>query len=137
MGFAPVSNPKLASLFIFREPKKANFGGTLAAPVFRNVMHAALRYLGVPPDKTERRKDKSIPVLEAATHDSSTKVGANIAMLDGVPDFRGLTIREVLRRANELSLPISIVGSGIAIRQKRVSKTLKVYFESKASGGRT
>lgn len=45
MGFAPADNPKLAAIVVFDEPKPQHFGGTVAAPVFKEVIEKSLRYL--------------------------------------------------------------------------------------------
>ena len=51
VGFAPVSNPRLIVAVMLDEPSAGQYyGGSVAAPVFSNVVGAALRLLGVPPD---------------------------------------------------------------------------------------
>jgi cell division protein FtsI (penicillin-binding protein 3) len=51
VGFAPVSNPRLIVAVMLDEPGAGQYyGGTVAAPVFAEVMGGALRLLGVAPD---------------------------------------------------------------------------------------
>jgi cell division protein FtsI (penicillin-binding protein 3) len=51
VGFAPASNPRLIIAVAIDEPSgSAYYGGTVAAPVFSDVMGGALRMLGVPMD---------------------------------------------------------------------------------------
>ena len=51
VGFAPASQPRLIVAVMIDEPSSgAYYGGDVAAPVFSNVMGAALRTLGVPTD---------------------------------------------------------------------------------------
>lgn len=51
VGLAPVSNPRLIVAVMINEPNKGqHYGGMVAAPVFSNVMGAALRQLNVPND---------------------------------------------------------------------------------------
>jgi cell division protein FtsI (penicillin-binding protein 3) len=51
IGFAPASNPRLIVAALIDEPTDGEYyGGTIAAPVFADVMAGALRILGVPPD---------------------------------------------------------------------------------------
>lgn len=45
MGFAPVENPQLAVLVTFDDPRPDHFGGTVAAPVFRDIVVDSLKYL--------------------------------------------------------------------------------------------
>jgi cell division protein FtsI (penicillin-binding protein 3) len=48
-GFTPVEDPRLAILVIVDEPQGDYYGGTVAAPVFREIAQSALGYLNVPP----------------------------------------------------------------------------------------
>ncbi|MBF0504703.1 MAG: penicillin-binding protein [Candidatus Omnitrophica bacterium] len=45
VGFAPVENPQLAAVVVFDEPHPAYYGGTVAAPVFSEVVGDSLKYL--------------------------------------------------------------------------------------------
>ncbi len=45
IGFAPVENPKVAVAVIFDEPHPSYFGGSVAAPVFQEVVKDTLKYL--------------------------------------------------------------------------------------------
>lgn len=54
VGMAPASDPRLIIAVMIDEPSgAAYYGGTVAAPVFAQVMAAALRQLGIPPDESE------------------------------------------------------------------------------------
>lgn len=50
-GIAPASNPRLVSVILVEDPRKAHYAGIVAAPVFKNVMQEALRLYNVPLDK--------------------------------------------------------------------------------------
>jgi cell division protein FtsI (penicillin-binding protein 3) len=51
VGFAPASHPRLVIAVMIDEPSAGRYyGGTVAAPVFAQVMAGALRVLDVPPD---------------------------------------------------------------------------------------
>lgn len=51
VGLAPASAPRLVVAVMIDEPSAGeHYGGTVAAPVFGQVMHGALRLLGVPHD---------------------------------------------------------------------------------------
>ena len=51
VGFAPASHPRLIVAALVDEPTDGEYyGGTVAAPVFADVMAGALHILGVPPD---------------------------------------------------------------------------------------
>lgn len=49
LGFAPADDPELVVSVIIQRPVKSHFGGTVAAPVFRDVMTYALQNRQVPP----------------------------------------------------------------------------------------
>ena len=44
-GFAPIEDPKLAVIVVVDEPHPSYFGGTVAAPVFQEVVRDSLKYL--------------------------------------------------------------------------------------------
>jgi cell division protein FtsI (penicillin-binding protein 3) len=51
VGMAPASDPRLIMAVMIDEPSNGkHYGGTVAAPVFSNVMAGALRMLGIPQD---------------------------------------------------------------------------------------
>ena len=58
-GIVPASDPKLVILATLDFDKKAQFhqGGNSAGPVFKRIALAAIRYLGVQPDKPEELED--------------------------------------------------------------------------------
>lgn len=51
-GFAPVEDPQLMTYVVIDYPKDGSYGGTAAAPVFRDVMAHALQRYAVPPSTT-------------------------------------------------------------------------------------
>jgi cell division protein FtsI (penicillin-binding protein 3) len=55
-GFAPASNPRLALAVMIDNPtQNGYYGGTVAGPVFKNVMSGALRLLDISPDDIKNR----------------------------------------------------------------------------------
>ncbi len=53
-GFVPAENPRLVITVVIQEPQGAIYGGTVAAPVFREFAAKALPYLGVMPSGHEQ-----------------------------------------------------------------------------------
>ena len=45
IGFAPADNPRLAAVVVYDEPHPSHFGGTVSAPVFKEVIENSLKYL--------------------------------------------------------------------------------------------
>lgn len=50
VGFAPQNKPEVAVLVILDEPSINHYGGTVAAPAFRKIVHETLNYMNVPPE---------------------------------------------------------------------------------------
>ena len=50
-GFVPVSNPQFTILIVLDNPEKYSFGGTAAAPIFKQIAQPLLALRGVAPDK--------------------------------------------------------------------------------------
>lgn len=54
VGFAPSENPQLAMAVVLDDPHPSYYGGTVAAPVFKEVMERGLLYLGYIPEEARR-----------------------------------------------------------------------------------
>ncbi len=64
VGYVPAENPRLTILVVIDEPGGIAWGGTVAAPVFREVAQEALSYLEIPPvvspdERVARRPDEA------------------------------------------------------------------------------
>lgn len=51
LGFAPVENPQVIVLVIINNPQGIYYGGTIAAPVAREIFENIFPYLGIPVDE--------------------------------------------------------------------------------------
>lgn len=50
-GIAPVSDPKISLVVVVNEPQGDEYsGGSVAGPVFSEIMKGALQIMNVPPD---------------------------------------------------------------------------------------
>lgn len=54
IGFAPVEYPQVVIAAIVDEPALNEWGGTVAAPLFKRIVERVLPYLEIPPDNTVR-----------------------------------------------------------------------------------
>ncbi|MHC2994816.1 MAG: stage V sporulation protein D [Candidatus Atribacteria bacterium] len=50
-GYVPAENPQISILVLLDQPKGSYYGGTVAAPVFKEIASKALPYLSIPPNK--------------------------------------------------------------------------------------
>jgi cell division protein FtsI (penicillin-binding protein 3) len=125
MGFFPAEDPQIAILITLDEPQRDKWGGVAAAPVFKSIGEQILTCFKtnirdnpqpfieeekiVPPMGVRLVSAKSIiPDAEAAAGEASEPV---------MPDFRGLTIRETLKKSREKGIEIKAIGSGWAVSQ--------------------
>lgn len=120
VGFVPAQKPRLVILVTVDEPKGIHYGGLVAGPVFKDVGKWTLNYLRVNPDVKSAGRDKKAlkyvmigkyaPALSASAPEKVTK--------GSLPDFRGLGMRQVLKKCRALGLDIRLEGTGIADRQR-------------------
>jgi cell division protein FtsI (penicillin-binding protein 3) len=65
VGIVPADNPRLVIAVMIDEPQGIHYGGVVAAPAFKAIAEAALRYLGVAPSPSLLAKAKSAPKADA------------------------------------------------------------------------
>jgi cell division protein FtsI/penicillin-binding protein 2 len=51
IGFFPADNPELCISITMDEPKQGHYGGSVAAPVFKQIAEAAANYLNIRPEE--------------------------------------------------------------------------------------
>ena len=54
IGFAPADDPQILGLCVIHKPQGVYYGGTIAAPVIRDIFSNILPYLGIEPKKTDQ-----------------------------------------------------------------------------------
>ena len=47
IGFAPAEDPEILGMVVIHDPQGIYYGGTIAAPVLRDIFENALPYLGI------------------------------------------------------------------------------------------
>ncbi|HEX7589713.1 MAG TPA: penicillin-binding transpeptidase domain-containing protein, partial [Demequinaceae bacterium] len=52
VGVAPADQPRIVVSVMLYNPKTSQWGGTVAGPIFSDVMGMALQSLGIPPSGT-------------------------------------------------------------------------------------
>lgn len=58
LGFAPAEDPQVLVLVIINNPQGVYYGGTIAAPVAREIFEDILPYLGIPYDESAAAKEQ-------------------------------------------------------------------------------
>ncbi len=79
IGIVPVEDPRLIVLTIIDQPRKGTtYGGTIAAPVVKQIMEYSLRYLGITPESVQediKNNDKvTIPEIRSLTISEAKKL---------------------------------------------------------------
>jgi cell division protein FtsI (penicillin-binding protein 3) len=126
VGFLPSRKPVITVLVVLDSPHgKGYTGGAVAAPIFKRIAEAAIRHLGVP-----RSLNPEPPVLvrrDAWEASVSTRINTGSqdvlpAVLGGadnaMPDLRGMSARDALKRLVALGLRPRIHGDGIVAAQR-------------------
>ncbi len=122
IGFAPADDPKVACLVILDQPEigMPYYGGTIAAPVVKNILEETLRYLDVEPKYSE--EEKKYVEIE-------------------VPDISGKTADEAYRLLGEAGFSMRTKGSGKIITDQipkahtrlTAGSTVVAYYEGTAA----
>jgi len=121
IGFIPAEKPRLTILVVIDEPKTSPYGGVVAAPAFRGIAFNSLCYLKVPP---QGGADKTARVAEAKTgpaaqqEEMSEEAKPDMAVEGEVmPNFRGMSMRQVMQVMEKRNINIRLLGSGRAVEQ--------------------
>jgi len=118
VGYVPADRPRLAILVVIDEPKGAQYGygGSVAAPVFREIAEASLHYLNVAPSIPQRtllvsdRSAKRLDALRAPAPAADSPSGIT-------PDLRGLDGRSAIARAVRSGFQVLATGQGVVSSQ--------------------
>lgn len=117
IGFVPAENPALVIAVTVDEPEGDSYGGIVAAPVFARVAGQSLNHLNVLPRgevvavNTDFFNAAPLPDLAALLPVSDQREGLVM------PDFGGMTYRQVLQTMQQRGLNLKLTGSGRAVEQ--------------------
>lgn len=121
MGFAPAEFPVVTLLVAVDEPHGGNYGGVVAAPIFRAIMEKVLPYLQVVPKGTEVVKNGLDSALRKEASGTPPQIdgikigkGAETVVM---PDLTGLSMRNALTRMEGRGLIIKVSGNGKVVEQ--------------------
>lgn len=111
IGFAPADDPELVIYVAVDNPKGLQFGGLIAAPIVKNVMEDALRYLGVKPrtEQLEREYRYGDPIIEE------------------VPNLVGMTVTEIYEGMHHLQLVTSGTGHVVVAQSPKPGTRVERY----------
>ena len=120
VGFVPLDKPRLTILVVVDEPTTSPYGGVVAAPAFSAIAQQTLCYLKVPVDRSATKK-KPEPIV-AKSEQQQEPAAAEGGVVEGseagsMPNFRGMSMRQVLRVMEKRGLNVKLQGSGRAVEQ--------------------
>src|SRR5262249_53907121 len=108
VGYFPADDPQIVMLVIIDEPQTTIWGGTAAAPVFREIAAASAERLGLQSKAPAADDSIATPTSDGRTREAQSPTPMS---------FVGLSLREALERASAEGLTVEVVGSGYVVRQ--------------------
>ncbi len=122
IGFFPSNNPQVVILVMLDEPQRDKWGGVAAAPVFKNIGEQILNCFKTNIRETpifEPNKNSNLKLVaaEESLVEDTMDIQDESGDLSRMPDFKGLTIREAMKKAKARSIELQVSGSGWATGQ--------------------
>jgi len=134
IGFFPAEDPQMVILVMLDEPEIHRWGGAAAAPVFKNVSEQILRCSNKSMELKELAADENSETARIIQASIATKTIYHDKEVDEsvIPDFEGMSIREVLRISQSRGIDVKIAGSGWVVSQNpapgvRIEENLPCY----------
>jgi cell division protein FtsI (penicillin-binding protein 3) len=123
VGFVPSRNAAVTILVVIDSPHAGRyFGGSVAAPVFKRIAESTLLYLGIAPTLNPAppvlvaRHDPAAGLLTAETAEPAVTFVAD-GPPGAVPDVRGLSARDAVRKLVRIGLMARVSGDGFVVSQ--------------------
>lgn len=100
IGFAPANEPQILAMVVIHNPQGIYYGGTIAAPVVKELFSNILPYLGLEPEYSEE---------EQKTYD--------IGEFD-MPNYLGMEKEEALSKLKEAGMEVELQGEGNRVKEQ-------------------
>lgn len=114
-GYVPADRPRLVILVVVDDPHGSQYGGEIAAPAFKEIAEASLRYLGVEPTIPARTINAPPPLLAAFSQQREVRTDA------AVPNVIGLDARAAVANATAAGYRVRTFGSGVVQSQMQTA----------------
>ena len=120
-GFIPANDPQLVIFVGLDYPRKGYYGSQTAAPLFSKIASYAVRREGVTPEilteKTISKVKEDSQAQKFLNEDkkiqiTNENVNGEKQIITAAPQFKSLTIREVLTEAAAQKIEVKLIGSG-------------------------
>jgi cell division protein FtsI (penicillin-binding protein 3) len=117
VGLVPADQPKLVMLIMVDEPEGKKYGGLVAAPVFKEVGTSVLNHLRINPEIVLARGETRAGQADGSGSPSTLHVEVVQEGPNRLPDFSGMSMREVLQGGKTLGVKVMLEGTGLAFKQ--------------------
>ncbi len=126
LAIFPTDDPQIIIYVVIRNPKTREiYGGRIATPIVKDLSELIIDYLGIP-----RKTDTII------NHSGKIKLGKSekISLKYRIPDFTGLSKRELLSLLRYSDIKVILKGSGWVVSQApkpgtRIKKGMTITLE--------
>ncbi len=130
IGFFPVENPQVVCLIILNSPSISEYGGLVAAPIFKAVTERVLSTMNdlrrddykefpngdnVKMINTNRLSDNKIDNVKIKLTEKN--IEASSIKTDTMPNLKNLTLREAIAILNKIGIEYKISGTGRVVSQ--------------------
>jgi cell division protein FtsI (penicillin-binding protein 3) len=132
VGFFPAESPKVVCLVLVNSPEIGRYGGSVAAPIFKNVAERIValdpNYFQSPDQYKQENKSElkvmfvsnkkndskynSENIIPVNEHADTKKINQNV-----MPNLKSFSIREAITILSKLKLKYKINGSGKVVEQ--------------------
>ena len=111
VGFFPAENPQYGIIVVAHDPQGKVHGGEVAAPIFSDIGKHIVLYDQARFPSNELDIPAGAPNWPTPTTDTEPHLGI-------MPEFLGLGLRQMVRRAQYFDIELHIEGHGVAVRQE-------------------
>lgn len=149
VGFFPYEAPKVVCFIMVSSPEKAKYGGSVAAPIFKNVADRLIEAdVTLLPDFRVKPTEILTKEIKKEVSNSNGSVYGNYSksekkdgkktynLKNGMPDLIDLRLRDAVAILSDLNVKYKIIGKGKVIKQsiapgEKISKGTVCVLECK------
>lgn len=127
MGWGPAEDPDISLLVVVDNPKGKPWGGSVAAPAFREIVERTLALRGILPDELNDDIGTFTSIASAgsfapnnqffSTGETNSGSERERDCSDCMPNLLGMSLRDVLKMAADYGVSVRVVGSGRTVGQ--------------------
>lgn len=136
VGLVPGDKPEYLVICMVDEPTKNDYGGTVAAPVVREVMVDALAYNGMLPDAAGEALAEESVVQDIDGRELAETLAAHSPREAGdtVPDIKGMPVRRALELLVKKGIVPTFKGEGMTVTGQKPAPGAKWPTGEKTEG---